>query len=547
MSSGREVITLQFGHQSNFVGAHWWNIQESGFIYDPTSPPSEINHDVLYREGINHRNEVTFTPRAIVVDLHGSLNHLKTSGELYDDPGVPSPETIPWQEDKIEVVTTDQPVKNEFLQNLEKEDGEGVPENGKMIFELDNDINVWSDYLKTRFHPRTLSIVNEYKHNDNNRPFESYIQGSEVWNSPNFGEDWCDKCRLFVEESDNLQGFQILMDSTNGFSGLAGEALQYLNDEYNSKSVLTFPVLMSTSSSHSTDEESMRIVNLVMAFAKSSEFSSLVVPMSCHNTTWRQYGPGRNFQHLNYDVNFSYHTSAILASYLETISLYYRRRSDAYRMLNLCSSVTPTGRKMANAVLSLPFALGENGNLLRTLELWEGPLWSSLTPHCEVDESVALQSIAVRGIQKHQLVPTILRPQDQCNPLFNHTTSAGMLDAYLTFSCDGVSSQVISIEENISTTAPYPNIFSEHIQRDGSFSSNPRPSFMAVEKSSSIAGLQSAKSTGDMLSSLHSEASRLNLRRILKSATSDLEVEDYSEAKETLLCLSECYSDNMFI
>lgn len=74
-----------------------------------------------------------------------------------------------------------------------------------MIFELDNDINVWSDYLKTRFHPRTLSIVNEYKHNDNNRPFESYIQGSEVWNSPNFGEDWCDKCRLFVEESDNLQ------------------------------------------------------------------------------------------------------------------------------------------------------------------------------------------------------------------------------------------------------------------------------------------------------------------------------------------------------
>ena len=71
--------------------------------------------------------------------------------------------------------------------------------------------------------------------------------------------------------------------------------------------------------------------------------------------------------------------------------------------------------------------------------------------------------------------------------------------------------------------------------------------FIAVEKSSSVAGLQSAKSTGDMLFSLHSEASRLNLRRILKSATSELEVEDYSEAKEALLCLSECYSDNMFI
>lgn len=49
--SCNEILTLQFGHFSNFVGAHWWNLQERSFEYD--SPvPSEVNHDILYREGI---------------------------------------------------------------------------------------------------------------------------------------------------------------------------------------------------------------------------------------------------------------------------------------------------------------------------------------------------------------------------------------------------------------------------------------------------------------------------------------------------------------
>lgn len=54
--STREVITFQFGNYSNYIGAHWWNIQEAGFNYDPTSAiPSDINHDVLFREGQDYR------------------------------------------------------------------------------------------------------------------------------------------------------------------------------------------------------------------------------------------------------------------------------------------------------------------------------------------------------------------------------------------------------------------------------------------------------------------------------------------------------------
>lgn len=45
-----EIITLQIGHYSNFVGIHWWNIQESSFIYNPAAKV-EVEHGVLFREG----------------------------------------------------------------------------------------------------------------------------------------------------------------------------------------------------------------------------------------------------------------------------------------------------------------------------------------------------------------------------------------------------------------------------------------------------------------------------------------------------------------
>lgn len=53
--TSREIITFQFGNYANYIGAHWWNIQEAGFNYDPTSVPSDINHDVLFREGQDYR------------------------------------------------------------------------------------------------------------------------------------------------------------------------------------------------------------------------------------------------------------------------------------------------------------------------------------------------------------------------------------------------------------------------------------------------------------------------------------------------------------
>ena len=47
-----EIITLQLGHYANFVGAHWWNMQEGSFSRTQSGFEKEINHDRLFHSGL---------------------------------------------------------------------------------------------------------------------------------------------------------------------------------------------------------------------------------------------------------------------------------------------------------------------------------------------------------------------------------------------------------------------------------------------------------------------------------------------------------------
>ena len=76
----RAVITLQIGNYSNYIGAHFWNIQEAGFVYPSQTNLSDvpdINNSILFREGATgfgqNNGEPTFTPRLVSIDLKGAL------------------------------------------------------------------------------------------------------------------------------------------------------------------------------------------------------------------------------------------------------------------------------------------------------------------------------------------------------------------------------------------------------------------------------------------------------------------------------------------
>ena len=56
------IVTATLGPLANHVGAHFWNLQEAQF--DEADGP--VDHDVLYRRGLDRRGHETFLPRVLV-------------------------------------------------------------------------------------------------------------------------------------------------------------------------------------------------------------------------------------------------------------------------------------------------------------------------------------------------------------------------------------------------------------------------------------------------------------------------------------------------
>ena len=98
--TSRELIFIQAGPASNWVGAHFWNLHEStifqkvenGFFYIP----------VLFR--MNERYPVTaLRPRLIAIDTLGSLR----SPQMEITPFTPRSATVSWDGD-VETIKQDE-------------------------------------------------------------------------------------------------------------------------------------------------------------------------------------------------------------------------------------------------------------------------------------------------------------------------------------------------------------------------------------------------------------------------------------------------------
>ncbi|XP_069672251.1 protein misato homolog 1 [Periplaneta americana] len=549
MASGREIVSLQFGNYSNFIGAHWWNLQEAGFVYNADSP-SEINHDILFREGLTSKEYVTYTPRLLLVDLKGSLSHLPKEGDLYGHTEDVKPNQVQWPTEKVDVICSPKPEKNEFLNDLENEesvmDGSEAVSNIPKLYNLDNVVNVWADYLRIRYHPRTVSIINEYEHKSDTRPFDVFNYGVNLWKNEIFQEEFIDRIRVYVEECDNMQGFHILMDGTDGFAGLGTSVVEYLEDEYSTKSKLVFPTISSEFSNTTPVKDNIRMLNLTLGFHCLSEHSSLFVPLCTGSSGWRQPGPPRVFPHLLYDKSLAYHSSAILAAALDTLTLRYRLKTGvSSRLSEMCDTLNRVGRRVAVASLGLPFSMEYDSYLLDTLEKWEGPLWQTLSPSCDLEnDRIWCQSVVLRGVPEPKLMsPRSNRMQQDRNPAYMCANVQEMLNLFLSCCSYATASHVTSAQSPCKVTPPFPQIFTDSVGLDGSVNSNKRPENVGVYSVPAISGLHSCRSAGTMLESLHSEVSKLQFKRFHHFRNSGLEEDEYRECLDHLALLRECYNE----
>eukprot|EP01135_Chromosphaera_perkinsii_P002685 Nk52_evm53s226 gene=Nk52_evmTU53s226 len=620
----REIITFQFGHYANFVGSHFWNSQdidskvvdETGNLYQLP----EIDCDHLFRLGKNVAGQETYTPRLIVLDLKGSLNSLKQCGSLYDNI---TPSSSPskslhaaWPGVCQQFREAPTP-KNEFLEDLEEEEqnyliqkqldansvtggavegvvsqmeGSGILRGNNVTtaggtstaeasvsqksYNLDEDVSVWSDYLRLHLHPRTVHIINDYCHASDFEPFDVHCFGQNVIKNRDFASSIEDSLHFYVEECDSLQGFQIMVDSGDGFGGIGAEWLEGLSDEYSTKSIFTFG-LYDYDPNAKRDSEELKakyVINSALSFDKLREFSSLYVPMSMTSHSWKLPATPLPLPALRFNSSLRYHTSAILAAALDTATLPYRLNvalpSSVQNWLSmeqvekLFTSRSPD-MNIASLSVAFPFPMQVDqtmANVFNNLSpLKNAPYLRQLTPMVSAEKTVYGQLTCLRGpladvasdpktlVNKAQTGEgkKIVNPYEKCSSRLEMlqryvTNSNGML------SMTPLSSSVL-VNQPFATSAPFPSIFKNgmytpeglKVVKEGTGSDT-------VASAPVMSVLESNKGIGTSLENLKTELCSINTRRFFQYYEhGGMSSDEFKDFSDNLSTLSDMYSHNV--
>ncbi|RCH82943.1 Protein dml1 [Rhizopus azygosporus] len=394
----REIITLQLGSLSNYVGTHFWNAQEEYFDYtgNNTEKTNEINHDVLYRAGESANGVMTYTPRTLIYNLKGNFGSYQKYNKLFEPNSADINHT--WDQGMTRI---DRPIpKNKYQQELDRMDVDSEYQMDlDAIEQLESTVYNWSDFNRIYYHPRSMNAISTHQADDIVNPFDNYTIGKDAYvENEKEMNVFDDNFRLFAEECDYLQGFQILTDIDDAFGGFTEGLIHDIRDEFAKIPVLTYG--LSDSCLHYRNDRMKQKValNRALSMTRLGELSSIYVPIYTPTKTSLQKS------HLQSDLVFNensrYHTSAIIAAAIETNSLPFRLKKNAATLAESVSRLTYVrNTKLATLSVTLPL-----------LKEKKGPL-SLLDYEPSVDkEDIYSQTTIVRGSEQYAF-------PDPTNPL----------------------------------------------------------------------------------------------------------------------------------
>ncbi|XP_035923391.2 protein misato homolog 1 isoform X3 [Halichoerus grypus] len=541
----REVLTLQLGHFAGFVGAHWWNQQDAALCAptDAREPPGELCPDVLYRAGRTAHGQETYTPRLILMDLKGSLSSLKQEGGLYGDRQLDA--AIAWQ-GKLTTHKEELYPQNPYLQDLLSAEGvlssdgiwrvKPIP-NGK-----ESSIRVWSDFLRVHLHPRSICMIQKYNHDGEAGRLEAFGQGESVLKEPRYLEELEDRLHFYMEECDYLQGFQILCDLHNGFSGVGAKATELLRDEYSGRGIMTWGLLPGPYSLGEPQKNIYRLLNTAFGLVHMSAHSSLVCPLSLGGSLGLRPEPPVTFPHLHYDATLPFHCAAILATALDTVTVPYRLRSSPVSMVHLADMLNSSGKKVVTAAATIPFPLVPGQSLPDALVQPGGATaWTPLSACGDPSGTCFAQSVVLRGLDKACHTSSRLAPGTRLpSPLHACSTGEDVLAQYLQQQQPGVRSSAHLLLAPCKVVPPYPCLFSPSLGRHGLLLNGP-PLGAAVESIPVLGALCSSSTSGRALGDLARELGKLDVRRWASFMDAGVEQGDVEEALQELGSLAQCY------
>ncbi|KXJ94627.1 tubulin domain-domain-containing protein [Microdochium bolleyi] len=304
----REVVTLQFGQQSNYVATHFWNTQESYFTYD-AAEESPVDHDVHFRPGLGADGSETFMPRTVIYDLKGGFGSMRKINALYDMDDDPAGSSL-WSGQPV-IHRQEAIVPSTFQQSLDA--GTTAPEL------TTSTVKYWSDFSRVFYHPKSIVQLNEFELNSTIMPFEKWQTGEDLFANLDKEHDILDRdLRPFAEESDQMQGLQIITGLDDAWAGFSAKYMERLRDDYGKIPVWVWGV-QEPVKGLSKEKRLLKMTNKARALAEFNSQASLVVPLALPQTG---LPPS-----LRINSSSPWHVGALFAAAIESTTLYTRLRA----------------------------------------------------------------------------------------------------------------------------------------------------------------------------------------------------------------------------
>ncbi|XP_065515993.1 protein misato homolog 1 isoform X1 [Lathamus discolor] len=536
-----EAVTLQLGPYAGSAGAHWWGLQAAA-LRRPAEA-TELRSSALLRPAQAPGGREGHAPRLVALELKGGAGALGTGGAGAEAP-------VTWN-GAVAAYLERGPGGASAARDSGSRAGSGAargpaPAPSPLAAAQDvpsgRNVQLWSHHRNVQLHPKSLYVIRQYMHDGDCGCLEAFAQGEGLLQDPACMEEVEDRLHYFTEECDSLQGFQVLCDLHNGFSGVGAKVTELLCDEYPGKGILSWGLTPALSSVADCQRSAYRLMNTALGVVHLSAHSSLFCPLSLSGSLGLKPQPPVTFPYLSYDASLSYHSSAILAAALDTLTVPYRLSSSQGSILHLAETLNFSGRKVAAAWASVPFPALHGSSLPDALCTHQDVPWKLLASCRErKGSSCFAQSVVLRGLGKDRPGSSSAGGQPR-SPLHACESTEHVLQHYLHSACPGAFSTSHVLEQPCYTPAPYPQFFSPRLSREGFLLDQaPRSSPAAVESIPVLAALRSAPVLHTLLYGLYKDLQKLNTRRCASFFSAGVEQEDFQEALHKLRTLSQCY------
>ncbi|XP_075301323.1 protein misato homolog 1 isoform X2 [Opisthocomus hoazin] len=528
-----EAVTLQLGHYASCVGAHWWGLQAAA-LRSPAEA-AELRAAALLRAGPGPGGREAHTPRLLALELKGAVGALRPGG---------AEAPVAWDGEVAAYLERDAGSRTGAAAAEEgARPGAPAPAPAPRGPAAGS---AWSDYLRLPLHPKSLYVIRQYLHDGECGCLEAFGQGESLLQDPGCAEEVEDRLRFYAEECDQLQGFQVLCDLHNGFSGVGAKVTELLYDEYAGKGILTWGLTPVTSNVGDSPKNLYRLMNTALGIVHLSRHSSLFCPLSLSGTLGLKPQAPVTFPYITCDASLNYHSSAILAAALDTLTAPYRLCSSPGSMMHLAETLNFSGRKVVAAWASVPFPARHGYSLADTLCAYQQDVpWKLLSSCPEQKASRCFaQSVVLRGVRKEgRRSPPGQQP---ASPLHACESSEQVLQRYLHTVFPGAFSTSHVLQQPCNTRPPYPQFFSPLLSREGFLLDRPPgSSSAAVESIPVLTALQSSPVLHTLLYGLYKDLRRLNPRRWASFFSAGVEHGDFQEDLEELRTLSQCYETGL--